>query len=336
MILGHREVNAGDVLRQAGLSEIERRLSTGEMPQQPDEGYVEILYSSEESDELVALDGSAKQCAWQVRTERGVECDATPIGEERVTTQATCRGCALPDARVICAQLRHPTNLPIRTFGGFERLAGPALCEIGNDAGDGRECRPGGKECWQRTVEPTRQDESDAVPSTAAVTQRDLLREVAAEIDHFSAAYRRRYHASVWNIDQARTIVELGGTPTSEESFQRKVQVLGVLLDGLLPHDQLDEAQRVDTAGNRVGGLVALERLLGRDAPEGVEAAQVLRHIRTLRNDFPAHARARGFDQAVAALGFSYPPDDWGATWELLLGRFRDSLREIRAALAGG
>jgi hypothetical protein len=61
-----------------------------------------------------------------------------------------------------------------------------------------------------------------------------------------------------------------------------------------------------------------------------------LRHIRTLRNDFPAHARARGFDRAVAALELEYPPEDWSAAWQFLLRRFRDSLREIRTSLSAG
>ncbi len=331
-ILEDRGVQPGDVVRTAGLIQLERRLASDELPQRVDEGYEEVLFASDNYDELVGLESAGKECAWQIRDGRGLECDATPAGQERATTEAVCHACALPDERLICAHLRHPTNLPIRTFGGFERLAGPALCEIGNDPENGSGCRPGGKECWQRLVAPSpHADEAEVAPP--AGVDHDLLREAAAAIDHFSSAYLRRYGVVVWNIAHARTIAELGGQARTEESFQRKVQVLALLLDGLRPHGQLDEAQRVDGAGRRVGGLVALERLLERDAANAVEAARMLRYIRTLRNGFPAHVRARGFDEAVAALGLVYPPTDWNATWQTVLRRFRDSLNEIRAAL---
>jgi hypothetical protein len=116
--LRDRGLDYSPLMRLAGVTEIERRLAAGELPREnPDEGYIEILYTSDRGEELAALNASAKQCTWQVRVARdGLECDATPVGQERVTTLATCGACGLPDSRLLCSNLRHPTNLPVRTY----------------------------------------------------------------------------------------------------------------------------------------------------------------------------------------------------------------------------
>lgn len=334
-MLQQRGVEQSALIRRAGLAELERQLVSDELPRENDEGYVEKMYSSNDFDDLVALRGSAKECAWQERTNRGLECDATQLGQERATTQATCAACALTDERLICAHLSHPRNVPVRAMGSFERVAGPALCELGNDAADGADCRPGGKVCWQRIVEPM-QPVGVAAPAAAAQPAADaeLARAAIGEIDHFREAYRRVYGVEVWQIDQARSIAELSGAAATEEAFHRKVQVLTLLLSSLRPEGQLDENRRLGSDGQPVRGLVALERLMEQDAPAALPAAETLRHIAALRNDYPTHLRGRNVAAARAALGVDWPPADWDAAWRTILARFQESLRQIREALA--
>jgi hypothetical protein len=332
-MLEHDGLNQAELVRRAGLTELESRLAAGEVPQESDEGYIEILYSSDQHADLARVHESAKSCDWQVRGDRGLECDATPVGQDRSTTLATCAKCAMPDARIVCAQLRHPTNLPVRTFGGFERLAGPAMCELGNEPDDGSDCRPGGKNCWQRIVSVEL-----AVPpfvgGSAVAPGRDLSRTAVDAIDHLRETYRRRYGADLWLIDQARSIAELSGEAHSEETFHRKVTVLALLLSTVNPQNELDDELRLGANGQAVGGLVVLERLMERDLPDAVRDVRMLRHIAALRNAYPTHLRARGFEDATSAIGLDYPPDDWDAAWRIVLSRFGESLRRLRLALA--
>jgi hypothetical protein len=116
-ILRREGLTPGDVVRQVGLVELERRLATGELPHETDEGYIEILYSSDSFRDLLDGLSATKECGWQIPGTRELESDATPTSQDRSTTEALCRACSLPDERVICTHLRHPTNLPVRTSG---------------------------------------------------------------------------------------------------------------------------------------------------------------------------------------------------------------------------
>jgi hypothetical protein len=208
----------------------------------------------------------------------------------------------------------------------MKRVAVRALCNIGNDPGNGKLCRPGGYECWERHV-----DVGTALPDPPA----DVARLAADEIDYFELVYRDRYGSKVWTIPQARSVSELFGDCESADDFSRRLTALADLLDKLDPYDQLPEDEQ-KTDDKRVRSLTALRRLMARDYPEAVPAVDRLRRIPDARVQFPTHSRSEKLLVAFRELGVSYPASDWRLAWLQLLTAFWSSLQTIRSAIQAG
>jgi hypothetical protein len=314
------------LLVSAGLDELERRLGAGLLP--PEEGdFDDVIFTEDQYDHLKAIAEREKRCLWQERLPRGWVCTATEADRDDRTTATLCAGCAIPDERVICDELVHPE---VRLFEPHEaprRTPVRALCNIGNDAGDGARCRPGGLDCWQRRL-----DVGPSLPDPPA----DVARLAADEIDYFELVYRNRYHSKVWSIPQARSISELFGECESAEDFARRLAALADLLGKLDPYGELDEAEQKANDGSRVGPLVALRRVMERDHPEAVAAVETLRRIPDARNQFPMHTRSEKLLAALRDLGVNFPASDWRLAWLQVLTAFWSSLRTIRSSMQTG
>lgn len=320
---------AGIVL-EAGLEELEERLRVGMYPPTEGGNYVEQLYSSEDYDRLEPYRDREKRCVWQDRQPGGWLCEATNEGGDDRTTPALCAACPVPDSRVICAHLAHPAIQLVRdtTTGELSRVASvPPMCNIGEDPGDGSRCHIGGLPCAERFV-----DVEPALPTPP----KDVAERAADEIDFFALVYRERYDARVWTIPQARSIADLFGDCADADNFQHRVAALADLLARLDVSDQLSEDDLVNDAGNRVGSMAALERLMARDQPEAVSAVQRLRRIVAARNAFPIHSRSQGVRETLRELGVDFPPVDWRMAWLQVLTTFWTSLRDLRLALQVG
>lgn len=306
------------VIRQAALQDLEAGLVAGIYPPADTTRYTALNFDTHSGGILRATLEREKECLWQDRAERGWECAAS-ADSERLTTRAICSGCVIPDRRAICIHLVHART----SFTGRERVA-TAECDIGEDAEDGRECRIGGKPCARRLV---------AVERAVSAPPADVARRASDEIDYFSLVYRDRYGAKVWSIPQARTISELFGECGGAEDFQRRVASLADLLSQLAPHAQLGAGMDVNSEGQKVGSLVALERLMQRDYPEAVPAVQTLRRIADARNAFPVHTRSEKLLSTLRSLGVSFPATDWDLAWRQVLTAFWEAIRDIRSSL---
>jgi hypothetical protein len=314
-----------NVLIAAGLEELERQIRAGLFPPE-EEPYAEILFTSDQHEHIRAIADRDKACLWQERLERGWICTATRPGGDDRTSAPLCKECPIPDERVLCVHLMHPQ---IDSFGGTggistRSVVSHPLCNVGNDPNAGAACLIGGLSCARRHVSTGR-----TMPDPPA----DVARLAADEADFFTLVYHDRYGSRVWAVPQARTISEFFGDCEGPEDFQRRVAALADFLARLNPYKELEEEERVDRAGKRVGSLVALERLIERDHPEAVPAVKTLRAIAAARNAFPIHT---GSDKLVAALrdlGIAFPPADWRLAWLQVLTAFMTSLAEIRAAI---
>jgi hypothetical protein len=328
-LVGFREFSGDqleELLASAGLDELERRLQSGVLP--PEEGdYVEVLFTSDQYEHLKAIAEREKRCVWQERRARGWICRATESGGDERTTARLCAGCAIPDERVICDQLVHPEVKALTPHEALRRVPIRAMCNIGNDAGDGGRCRPGGLGCWQRHL-----DAGPTLPDPPA----DVARLAADEIDYLELVYRDRYGSKVWTIPQARSISELFGDCDSAEDFARRLAALADLLGKLDPYGELSEEEQKADGGGRVGPLVALRRVMERDHPEAVGAVETLRRIPDARNQFPMHTRSEKLLAAFRDLGVDFPASDWHLAWLQVLTAFWSSLRAIRSAIQTG
>jgi hypothetical protein len=129
--IGFRDLD-GDrldaLLTAAGLDELERRLRAGIFP--PEEGdYDTVLFTSDQYDLLRAIADREKHCVWQERLARGWICKATPAGGNDRTTATLCASCVMPDARVLCVHLMHPTiELDHDGSGPTRSPSAPPLC----------------------------------------------------------------------------------------------------------------------------------------------------------------------------------------------------------------
>jgi hypothetical protein len=314
----------GSSLIAAGLDELERRLRAGIYPLEDRDSTDDMLFTSEQYDQLRAIVDRDKDRVWQERLERGWICTATRLGGDERTTAPLCGGCPIPDRRILCAQLMHPV---IDGLGKgrtkVRAVVESPLCNIGKDP-DGSKCHLGGLDCARRIVGTDR-----AIPEPPA----DIARRAADEVDFFSLVYRERYGSRVWSIPQARTISEFFGDCEGADDFQHRVAALADLMAQLKPFDQLEESEQVDSAGNRVGSLVALKRLMERDHPEDVSAVKTLRRIADARIAFPIHSGPEKLPAALRDLGIAFPPPDWRLAWLRVLTAFWASLQEIRSAM---
>jgi hypothetical protein len=327
--IGFRDLSGAQIERMltaAGIDELEGRLRSGLFPPGGGDGdYDEVVFDSEQYDHLRGVFERDKRCLWQERLERGWICTATTPGGAEHTTAALCAGCLVPDQRTLCIHFMHPEIGLEMVDGSFSRMPKrDPLCNVGNDPNDGSDCELGGLECARRVVDTT---------PTLREPPADVAHRAVDEIDYFSLVYRDRYKSRVWSIPQARSIGEFFGDCEDADDFQHRVAALADLLGRLDPYSELDEGDLVDGAGNRVGSLVALERLMERDHPEAVSAVRTLRAISRARNAFPIHTRTQHLVDALRDLGIAFPPTDWRLAWLQVLSAFWSSLQEIRAAV---
>jgi hypothetical protein len=326
-LLPRVEVDPAKAAILVGLPVLEAQFRSG-APAEDENGRVRFPITTDMQEQLEAV-VRHKSCRWQRRTPPGLVCDATPLGEDARTTKPACAACTIPDDRVICRHLVHPDVRGWQGMGtGLGRDVHGVFCEAGQDIGAGAECVPGGKPCWERVV-------ADPTPAVGEPPP-DVAERSADEVDYFRLVYRDRYGASVLTVPQARSISQFFGTCDSEADFTRRVTALADLLAHLQPYEQLSPEEQTDDQGHRVGSLVALRRVMGRDYPAAVPHVEALRRIPNARRVFPIHSRTEDVVAAMRGLGVDYPTTDWHGAWLSVLGVFLASLGGVRAAIQSG
>lgn len=309
-------------------TEVEARIRAGEHESLTGDEAINLTLPSERADEVKRLlqPQADKHCRWQGKKAAGLVCEATAPDYEEATTRALCGACAIPDERWICSELVHPRIAWIETLAAVNRTPKRVLCGAGENPGNGANCKPGGLSCWRRYVRAD--EELPDVP-------RDLPRLAAEELDYFRLVVRDRYAdvGRVLSIPEARSVAEFFGKCTSAADFQRRVAALADLLAQIDVYGALTEEQRRDSQGNRVGNLVALERLMARDYPEAEQSVKLLRLVPRARNSFPIHSRSQGLLDALRGLGVDFPTEDWAVAWNQVLRSFWTAVASIRRSV---
>jgi hypothetical protein len=106
-----------------------------------------------------AILGPVKECSYQrpdgsrrdLFCVAGVDQDKLAKCKAAVpTTRHLCRACQLPDGRIACIHLHHPSVFFTKGVPEFKQAA----CDLGSDAvAEPALCAPGGHACWEGEVE---------------------------------------------------------------------------------------------------------------------------------------------------------------------------------------
>jgi hypothetical protein len=323
----------GEDIQEIALAHLELELRTfGSSLFAPDDDSTEILLLRGEIEAAVAHRSPNKDCVWQERATREWACLAHTGEGSPITTPSVCGGCKIPDKRIICAHLMKPGISSPRALATRARLISTSPgCMIAESPEDGVDCRIGGKECWERTLETHISSPIDPPPN--------LPQSVADELDFLRLVARDRLGISdAVPVPEARSISGLFDPCDSAEDLQRRVATIGDLLNHLGFIGALSEPEQKDEQGRKRPPLAALEKLLEKQAPEAAgQGGPVasLRSIVRIRNTFPVHSQIAETRKSFRDLGIEYPPpdEDWQFAWTKILAAFWSSIRRVREAL---
>jgi hypothetical protein len=266
-----------------------------------------------------------KVCSFQRRTPPGLVCDATSAGPPK-TSVPLCESCSLPDDRVRCTALSHPSIASEPRTRGLTKAPAGALCDGGHDerVGDFTKCRIGGNTCWRQDL-PFGIDGGHRAPD-------DSPERLLDEFSHLRLALERARIKVAIGSGELQLGATLAGPCADAEDMVVRIQALASLI-GQLDGHQVARTHGLELPPN-TGKLASLGHVLTHLGASGHEGAiSLLRIVPALRNQAPAHPK---FDDAalqIARLGVELPISDWRVAWLTVADRARGALREIRLAI---
>jgi hypothetical protein len=322
-VLGTEDQEAPEIdeaLLLYGLGEIDRRLRDDSWE---DVGTDTVRYLKVPQDEVQTIASLAKekQCDYQLAEGRDLYCvaagksDETQIGNIGArfvapTSRALCAANTIPDARLLCSHLHHPEVVTtLVTTSERVRWLNSAMCDLGRaEIATPAECKAGGHDCWRRFSEPT-------LISAAVTPPRTLLEALDFLDTSWRLAFEKRPLA---RLPSATALADLASPVSTREEFQSRMSQLGDTLKSLEVSAELlasGDSFPVEQSVNRMRSALA-----GRLDPDAMAEAEgalgVLSRATRIRVAFQHHDAASELPAAFAAFGVSYPPRDWGDTWD--------------------
>ncbi|MFH1230053.1 MAG: hypothetical protein V1709_01010 [Planctomycetota bacterium] len=326
----------GRMFFKIGLQRLKEKLASGNYPKQSTINCEEILITSDNvpSDISQVL---AKNCKYQQKELKGLICGIygdSHCPSDIITTSSFCESCSLPDTNLICSHLVHPASRTHREgYQITKRVIFEAYCnnkqpvdESTLDAIDAwsYQCVPDLRpDCWEQIYELPLPDINIPV---------DLSSRVVDEIDFLNLLFDKKFNGQFIDISQARSIRDIGNDCKTEEEFVHKVQVIGHLINDIKIRDILPAEKGSDKSGNKLLSIAVLKVFLDGNY-QGAPAIIVtnLEHIRTIRDDYPAHTKTRrDVTVSLDALQINYPIQNWQDAWQKVLYAFWDSLNKLR------
>jgi hypothetical protein len=303
-----------NVLLKMALGRCRDLISSEDYPKESTHKFQDHVLTTNNSPEPESF--VAKYCRFQAKSDTGPICKAAARDDPRRgrVSQPLCEQCTMPDSRLVCSHLSHPTVIS----KGTGRLVADALCEKGSNPADANECVPGSRDCWELTYEPGK--ELSAIPN-------DLAARVSDEIDFLNLAFKEVHRTKILTIHNARSVSDLHGRCETADEFMNKVAILADLTAHISVIKLLPEELRQKDGGS----IDILSVFLKIDYPgQEEEVTGNLRLITKVRNSFPIHSRTEGLLTSFDRLGIDYPPNDWDSAWKRVLNAFYLSLKNLR------
>ena len=277
-----------------------------------------------------------KTCSYQLRDGRDLLCGAASPSDDTAvaasgrqtfapTSSAICKACDLPPTPVLCSALLHPKVRGYSTLGAPpRRQVVEVFCDQGNaDVGVGRECRPGGKECWHVSV-AVQQSATEAVISPLVLAEAfDFL-----DAQWRLAFGRDRALLSVSTVSEATGIAAPCGT---REQFESRMSDLTDLVARMVVADDLlPQGDRPTGSLNRIESSLRA-KLSGEGFERAASAIRKLRRVQSIRTALQHSGAAPNLPRALRDLGIDHMLPDWSALWARIMTIAYQALRDLRS-----
>lgn len=284
-----------------------------------------------------------KRCGYQVTEGRDLYCTADTSHDPRLgqwravglksfspTSLHECLNCTLPDSRILCSQLSHPSLAT--GVGAKSRMVRAAKCGINRpEIQNGGGCHAGGHPCWERQVLPRAEDNPlEYLPQ--ALTR---------ALDFLDMAWRLRFPKAGRLVvaPSLESAASLERPCSTREEFNSRVISLADVLGALHVPDDLFAPE---PESNKWRSLKRLEAVLKEHVLDDASRTRAIEGVGALRkaNDLRigsahgGHAARTAAEIAARTLGIAfYPYETWARTWDQLRACMTDALSAISTAL---
>jgi hypothetical protein len=314
------------------MERIEGWIAEGEAPTERELELRTVKITEEDLDRFRALLARDKGCEYQHREGRDLYCTAAlrkgdpatigTIGLRGVarTSPIGCMQCDMPDEKVLCSHLSHPSVAQDST--SQVRFVQSAYCAVAAGTA-GPECRPDGNKCWTRLV---------SAPKWKSTPLASPL-ELTEALDFLDAVWRNAFGARLLRPGPITSSARLAQSCETRADFEANMSALADLMkrmaiaDSLLPEGSEIPA---DHTFDRLGAV--LDSRLGQEAAESARREiDVLKAVNGVRVALQ-HGKSDLLSKALTTLGLSLSPD-WKETWDAVRARVSQAVTVIRAEL---
>lgn len=146
--------------------------------------------------------------------------------------------------------------------------------------------------------------------------------------DQLNLLFKEKFGFEVLKLKQERVFIEIATPCKNEEGFDRKILVLGDLIDWM-DVDNLKLRLKVELKGAR--SIKLLEEFLKENVGSfDPSIIQNFKDITELRNKkYPVHTEGEEIIRIMNRLGIKYPPKNWDLVWESVIKLYKESIEGL-------
>jgi hypothetical protein len=155
-----------------------------------------------------------------------------------------------------------------------------------------------------------------------------ILNKIVENRRALDIAFKSRFRTELFQQSES-AVIDIRKPCSDEQDFNNRILSLSILIDGLQigPIKELVKACEPHKGSINVLEAFLKEQLPGYDE----QIVTTLRMIKTLRSKkYPIHPDRPELNKALRYFGFAKFPPDWQRLWEVVLGKYLESLEKLR------
>ena len=298
-----------------------------------DETYF-IEFGDDLSSDLLSVQGPSKNCEFLSESKRSSVCSIGTQSDGRrtillQTTPLQCENsCPLPDSRWLCTSaVNISVNERMQGRGAHPTSMGRAVaatCREGVDIEeDIRTCRPGGRECWRRSI--------DFGTRTIGLIHPLAFHEA---LDFLDIVWRQLFGSNLNQRTSASNTAAITLPAGTRDELQLRLGALKDVLDALIADTPLPNApegkEPVPGQLNRMKAAIAQRQPGNSRADAAIKKLQLCGRI---RDKFEHGRAANELPKIRTRLGIRAQLTDWPNFWEEVRSIATGALIELRNAI---